>query len=106
MTIDFSKTKMNIPAWVQEVLDRWEGKGGYFELEIAEDLRKARDNHPDIDDSDFKGYYAEWAAFLFANIRGKKSIWNTRFGPMMTYGDIISPDLKLLDEEIVVHWEG
>jgi hypothetical protein len=64
MAIDFSKTKLNVPAWVQEILDRWEGKTGY-EVEIAEDIRRRHNAHQQIDAEDFKGYYAEWAAFPF-----------------------------------------
>lgn len=106
MAIDFSKTKMTIPDWVQEILDRWESKAEpYFELQIAEDLRKAQDAHAEMSDEDSKGYYAEWAAFLFSDIQNRKSMWNTHFGPMMTFGDNASPDLRVLDEEVIVHWE-
>jgi hypothetical protein len=105
MAIDFSRTKMNIPAWVQEILDRWEGKAGYFEVAIADDLRTTMDAHPDITPEDFKGYYAEWAAFLFSGRSDHKSIWNTYFGPMMTFRGSASPDLKVLDEEIISYWE-
>jgi hypothetical protein len=105
MAIDFTNIMMNTPAWVQEILDTWEGKAGYFELEIAEDLRRASDARPEMSDEDFKGYYAEWAAFLFSGRQNQKSIWNTHFNPMMTLGDSSSPDLKVLDEEIIMRWE-
>ena len=68
MAIDFSKTKLNVPAWVQEILDGLEGKTGYFECEVAEDLRRGQDAHQDMNPEDFKSYYAEWAAFLFSDI--------------------------------------
>jgi len=105
MGIDLSKIKMNVPAWVQEVLDRCESKAAYFEVQIAEDLRRSADTHPEMSGEDFKGYYAEWAAFMFSGSTNRKSIWNTYFGPMMTMGDTASPDLKALDEEIITRWE-
>jgi hypothetical protein len=85
---------------VQAIHDRWESKTGY-EVEIAEDIRRGHNAHQQIDAEDFKGYYTEGAAFLFSNIANHKSIWNTHFGPMMTFGDSASPDLRVFDEEVI-----
>lgn len=105
MATDFSQIKLNVPTWVQEALDRWETKAHYFVAEIAEDLRKVHDSQPDVSEGDFKGYYAEWAAFMFHDAPSGKSMWNTYFGPMAVFGGTASPDVKLLDREIVERWE-
>jgi hypothetical protein len=106
MTIDFSKIKLNIPGWVEEILDLWETRTEpFFEVEVAEALRSAQNSHPEMSDEDFKGYYAEWSAFFFSGMTSGKSLWNTYFGPMVTIGEKASPDLRVLDEEVVLRWE-
>jgi hypothetical protein len=94
------------------VLSRFEGKTEPFqEAEIADALRTARSGQGDIGDEDWKGFIAEWAAFLFGERRRKDGVWGTYFIPMMSAkkddgSDFFSPDIKDLDAEVVAHWEA
>lgn len=102
---------MKIPAWVQDLLSRFEKRTAPFqEVEIAEALGSIRKGHGDLSDEDFKGFVAEWSAFLFGERRGKDSVWGTYFSPMMSAtkadgSDFHSPDIKNLDVVDVAHWE-
>jgi hypothetical protein len=106
MAIDFSKIKMNVPDWVKQVLDEWDKvPKNHFELEIGEALKKVADTKGKLSDEDLKGYYAEWSAFFFHDLKNRESIWGTHFGPAMSFGDNHSPDITMLDAEIVGYWE-
>lgn len=103
MPFDFSKINMSVPPWVQEIRDSFDVQAQpYNEVEVSDALRSAKRNHPEMSPEDFKGFYSEWAAFLFLE---RNKTWGTYFGPMMTYGDTASPDLRELDAEIISHWE-
>jgi len=105
MPIDLSKVKMTVPDWVQKVIEEWDAvPKPHFELEISESLKKVKDIN-ELSDSDYKGFYAEWSAFFFQDLSKRKSDWNTHFGPMISFGDQHSPDVRMLDAEIITHWE-
>jgi len=103
---------MKIPDWVQQVLSRFEeATEPHMEVELSDALRNAVNGYPNLSAEDSKGYYAEWAAFLFLGRPDKDSVWNTYFGPMMTAmrqdgAEFRSPDIKDLDAEVVAYWEG
>jgi Domain of unknown function (DUF4209) len=101
---------VTIPDWVQEVLSRFDNRTEpHQEVEIAESLQAARKVQGDQSDEDWKGFIAEWSAFLFGERRSKDSVWGTYFSPMMSGKksdgtDFYSPDIKNLDAESVAHW--
>jgi hypothetical protein len=103
---------MKIPDWVQQVLSRFEDASEpHMEVELSDALRNAANGYPNLSAEDLKGYYAEWAAFLFLERPDKDSVWNTYFAPMMTATwqdgtEFRSPDIKELDAEVVAYWEG
>ncbi len=102
---------MKIPDWVNKVLSSFDQRvEPYMEVEIADALRAVRSNQGDLNDEDWKGFIAEWSAFLFLEGRGKESVWGTYFAPMMSAKkangtDFFSPDIKDLDAETITHWE-
>jgi hypothetical protein len=104
-------SQLKIPIWVQDVLSRFEnGTTPFQEVEIVDALGGARKAQGDLNDEDFRGYVAEWSAFLFGERRGKDSAWGTYFAPFMSAknsdgSDFYSPDIKELSSDIVVHWE-
>jgi len=103
---------MKIPDWVQEVLASFDQKKeAHGELQIVDELDRARKTHGDLSDEDFKGYVAERSAFFFRGHADRDSVWETYFGPMaiLTRNDgaeIRVPDIKELDGEVVAHWEA
>jgi lysyl-tRNA synthetase class 1 len=103
---------MKIPDWVQQVLSRFEeATEPHMEVELSDALRNAINGYPNLSAEDFKGFQAEWAAFLFHERPDKDSVWNTYFAPMMTVPrqdgtEFRSPDIKDLDAEVVAFWEG
>jgi hypothetical protein len=103
---------MRIPDWVQEVLAGFDQKKeAHGELQIVDELDRARKTHGDLSDEDFKGYVAERSAFFFRGHADRDSIWETYFGPMTTLtrndgAEIRVPDIKELDGEVVAHWEA
>jgi hypothetical protein len=102
---------MIIPAWVQDVVSRFEnGTTPFQEVEIIDALGIVRKAQGDLSEEDFKGYVAEWAAFCFGERRSKDSVWDTYFSPFMSAknrdgSDFYSPDIKNLDRGVVGHWE-
>lgn len=107
MAFDISKIKMDVPDWVKQVVDVWDKvPKTHFESEISSALKKVADTKGKLSDEDFKGYYAEWSAFLFYDLKNRESIWNTHFGPAMILEGEISPDIRLLDSEIFAYWEA
>jgi uncharacterized protein DUF4209 len=102
---------MRIPDWVQNILSVFESQNEPFqELEIADALRSARNNYGDLDAEDWKGFVAEWSAFLFGDRRKQDSVWGTHFAPAFSAtksdgGEFYSPDIKDLDSVIVDYWE-
>jgi hypothetical protein len=110
MLLDLTTVKMNVPDWVQEVLSTFEHSAKpHIEVDIADALRNASKAHEDMPVEDFKGYHAEWAAFLFLERPEEDSAWGTYFAPMMTAqqedgSEYRSPDIKNLDVEAVAYW--
>jgi Domain of unknown function (DUF4209) len=106
------RANVPIPEWVQEVLSGFENRTEpHQEVEIAEALQAARKLQGDQSDEDWKGFIAEWSAFLFNGMQGRESVWGTYFSPMMSAknsdgSDFHSPDIKDLDAESVAHWEA
>jgi hypothetical protein len=102
---------MRVPGWAQDVLSRFEKEAEpRQEVEIAEALTAARKLQGDQSDEEWKGFTAEWSAFLFDGMHGKGSVWGTHFSPMMSAknrdgSDFYSPDIKNLNAETVGHWE-
>jgi lysyl-tRNA synthetase class 1 len=102
---------MKIPPWVQQILTDFESRTeSHNEVQISDALRRASNSHQDMSEADFKGYYAEWAAFLFRGRAKEDSIWGTYFSPMATMKrtdgtEFHSPDLAELNAEVVSHWE-
>lgn len=104
---------MNVPDWVQQVLSGFESQTGpHSEIQISDALRRAVDSHSELSEGseEFKGYYAEWAAFSFMVRAEEDSVWGTYFAPLATMprGDgteFFSPDIANLDAEVVIHWE-
>lgn len=103
---------MRIPDWVQEVLASFDQKKeAHGELQIVDELDRARKTHGDLSDEDFKGYVAERSAFFFRGHADRDSVWGTYFGPMAVLtrhdgAEIRVPDIKELDGEVVAHWEA
>ncbi len=65
---------MRIPDWVQEVLASFDQKKeAHGELQIVDELERARKTHGDLSDEDFKGYVAERSAFFFTACDRKES---------------------------------
>src|ERR1700724_211328 len=104
--------KVGIPDWAQVVLSRFENEAEpHQDIEIGESLAAARKLQGDQSDEDWKGFLAEWSAFLFDGMHGRESVWGTHFSPMMSAkksdgSDFHSPDIKNLDAETVAHWEA
>jgi len=111
MEIQPAKIRMNIADWVQIILAAFESRTEpYNEVEISDALRRSADDHKDMSTEDFKGYYAEWAAFLFYGRPDKDNVWGTYFAPMFTATrndgkELRSPDIEDLDAETAAHWE-
>jgi lysyl-tRNA synthetase class 1 len=111
MASELTADVVKIPEWINEVLSSFEHRTEpYMEVEIADALRAVRKGQGDMSDEDWKGFIAEWSAFLFLESRGKESVWGTYFAPMMSGKkaddtDFFSPDIKDLDAGIVAHWE-
>ena len=111
MLMDLKNYKMNIPDWVQAILGGFEDSSEpHDEVQIADALRHAANNYQEMPPEDFKGYHAEWAAFLFIEKPKLDSVWGTYFAPMMTASqndgtEFRSPDAMDLDCEVVAHWE-
>jgi len=103
---------MRIPDWVQEVLASFDQKKeAHGELQVVDELDRARKTHGDLSDEDFKGYVAERSAFFFRGHPDRDSVWGTYFGPMAILpgndgAEIRVPDIKELDGEVVAHWEA
>lgn len=102
---------VKVPEWVSKVVSSFEsGTEPYMEVAIADALGAARKVQGDLNDEDWRGFVAEWSAFLFLESRNKESVWGTYFAPMMSAkkndgGDLFSPDIKDLDAGTVAHWE-
>jgi hypothetical protein len=102
---------MRIPDWVRDILLVFESRTEPFqELEIADALRSARNSQGDLDGDDWKGFIAEWSAFLFGDRRKQDSVWSTYFAPSFSATkndgtEFYSPDIKDLDAEVVAYWE-
>jgi len=111
MASELTVDTVKIPDWVKKVLSSFEHQTTpYMEVEIADALRAARNGQGDLNDEDWKGFIAEWSAFLFLESRGKESVWGTYFAPMMSAKkaddtDFFSPDVRDLDGGTVAHWE-
>jgi hypothetical protein len=111
LSLHIRRTRMKIPDWVQEVLSSFEDRTEpYNEVEIVDALNSVRKGQGDLNDADWKGLIAEWSAFLFGDRRNKDSVWGTYFAPMMSGRnasglDLLSPDIKNLDADVVTHWE-
>jgi hypothetical protein len=103
---------MRVPDWVQEVLASFDQKKeAHGELQIVDDIDRARKTHGDLSDEDFKGYVAERSAFFFRGHNDRDSVWGTFFGPMAVLtrtdgSEVRVPDIKELDAEVVAHWEA
>jgi hypothetical protein len=103
---------MRIPDWVQEVLASFDQKKeAHGELQIVDELDRARKTHGDLSDEEFKGYVAERSTFFFRGHADRDSVWETYFGPRATLTrddgtEIRVPDIKELDGEVVAHWEA
>ncbi|MGA9885225.1 MAG: DUF4209 domain-containing protein [Candidatus Acidiferrales bacterium] len=103
---------MKVPAWAREVLIRFDGRTEpHQEVEIAEALSAVRRTQGDLNEEDWKGFLAEWSAFMFSEKRQKDGAWGTYFTPMMSYKDshdrdVHSPDIKKLDADTLAHWEA
>jgi Domain of unknown function (DUF4209) len=103
---------MNIPDWVQQILTDFESRTEpHNEVQISDALRLASNAHQDMSEADFKGYHAEWAAFLFlGHAKEEDSVWGTYFVPMATIPrtdgtEFRSPDIANFDADVVNHWE-
>ena len=102
---------LKIPEWVKKVLLSFELRTRlYLEVEIADALSAVRKDQGNINDDDWRGFLAEWSAFLFLESRNKESVWATYFAPMWSTktaddSDFFSPDIKNLDAGTVAHWE-
>src|SRR6185437_1792431 len=103
---------MKVPTWARDILSGFENHiEPCQEVEIGEALASARKLQGDQCDDEWKGFIAEWAAFLFDGMHGnRESIWGTHFSPMMSVkqddgGEHHTPDIKDLDVETVSHWE-
>ncbi len=102
---------VKIPEWVRKVLSSFESRTEpYMEVAIADALRAARNAQGDLNDENWRGFIAEWSAFLFLESRNKESVWGTYFAPMMSAKkkdgtDFFSPDVKELDASTAAHWE-
>ena len=76
---------MKTPDWVQSVLSSFEDRTRpYLEAEVADALIAARKSQGDLVDEDWKGFVAEWSAFLFLERRDQDTVWGTYFAPMMS----------------------
>src|SRR5271170_1560898 len=101
LTVGFVK----VPDWAKKVLSSFENRAEpYMEVAIADALRAARNSQGDLDDEDWKGFFAESSAFLFRESRNKESVWGTYFAPMMSAKnkdgtDFFSPEIKDLDAD-------
>ncbi len=101
---------MNVPSWVQVILDNFNGKtDAHSELEIAESLSNERAKHGDLSEEDWKGYIAEYSVFFFGEGGDGESVWGTYFRPMaeFTHGQSVvrNPDITQLDAETIAHWQ-
>jgi len=111
MATELTTNFVKVPEWVKKVLSSFgQRTEPYMEVEIADALHAVRKGQGDLNDEDWKGFIAEWSAFLFLEGQGKKSVWGTYFAPMMSAKraddtDIFSPDVKALDAHTVAHWE-
>lgn len=112
MVVELTKIKMNVPDWVQAILSGFENQTEpHNEAQISDTLHRAANNYQDMAPQDFKGYHAEWAAFLFLERPKEDSVWGTYFAPFGTISrndgtEYRSPDIKNLDAEVVAHWEN
>ena len=67
---------MTIPAWVQEILDRFDSKTEpHNEVDIAQALSDERAQHGDLSEEDWKVFVAEHSAFFFMGSREGASVW-------------------------------
>lgn len=111
MLNNLKTVKMRIADWVTTLLSAYESQiQPHNEVQISEALRAVARSHEDMPAEDFKGYFSEWAAFLFSGRLQMDSVWGTFFAPMMTAtgndgAKILSPDIADLDVEVVNHWE-
>jgi lysyl-tRNA synthetase class 1 len=101
---------MTIPAWVQEILDRFDTKTeSHNEVDIAQALSDERAQHGDLSEEDWKVFLAEHSAFLFMGSREGASAWGTYFAPMAewTQGEttVRNPDIAQLNADTVAYWE-
>jgi hypothetical protein len=111
LNIDLKSVKMRMPEWVDTLLSRYESQvQSHNEVQISDALGVAARSHEDMSPEEFKGYFSEWAAFLFFDRPQMDSVWGTFFAPMMTAtrddgAKLLSPDIADLDGEVVNHWE-
>lgn len=101
---------MNVPSWVQEIVDRFNAKTEpYSELEIAESLSNERPKHGDLSEEDWKGYIAEYSVFFFGEGDDGESVWGTYFRPMVEFtqgqNTVRNPDITQLDADTLIHWQ-
>ncbi len=72
--------RMDTRVWVQQILTEFESRTDtHNEVQISDALRRASDLHQDMAEADFRGYHAEWAAFLFRGRAKEDSVWGTYF---------------------------
>ncbi len=101
---------MNVPSWVQVILDGFNEKtDAHSELEIAESLSNERAKHGDLSEEDWKAYISEYSVFFFGEGGDGESVWGTYFRPMVefTQGQSVvrNPDITQLDTDTITHWQ-
>jgi lysyl-tRNA synthetase class 1 len=96
------------PEFINTILDQFDRKEETFwEVEVAEALRKAGEQHSFSDQTQRDAWWAELAAFSFS--LQEESVWATSYGPAFETAPDgkpeYSPDISDADSQTVEHWD-
>jgi lysyl-tRNA synthetase class 1 len=106
-------TKTNevvVPAVIEQIIQRYEAAQSPFtELEVHEEVRKARQQLGQLEAAENLGAWAEVLAFGLIGARTHESPWNTFFAPIGTLmgkdGSVLySPDIAGTPPVVLGHW--
>jgi lysyl-tRNA synthetase class 1 len=101
-----------VPAAIEQIIQKYEAATSPFtELEVQQEVAKARKDLGQLGESENLGAWAEVLAFGLVGARTHESPWNTFFAPIATLmgkdGSIqYSPNIAGTPPAVLVHWTG
>jgi lysyl-tRNA synthetase, class I len=99
-----------VPAAIEQIIQKYEAaKSPFTELEVQQEVGKARQELGQLEAAENLGAWAEVLAFALVGARTQESPWNTFFAPIGTLmgkdGSVqYSPDIAGTPPSVLGHW--